>query len=76
MQHRVAFGGNMNYKTFVEYSISFSSMTLSDIIKLHKDYINVLSAIKYFYKLNSIEDVKLSQISEEQFNNITKKIIF
>lgn len=66
----------MEYKDFFSYSVAFENMTLSEILKLHKNYIKIISAIKHFYRLNSIENVKLSEITEEQYNNIMKKIIF
>ena len=66
----------MEYHKFIEYSVSFEGLTLNDILKLHKNYIKILSAIKHFYRLNSIEDVKISEITEEQYRNITNKIIF
>jgi hypothetical protein len=66
----------MDYKEFVNYSKTFENMTLSDIIKLHKNYIKVLSAIKRYYSKNEIAEVKLSEISEVQYANIIKNVIF
>lgn len=66
----------MEYKDFLSYSVAFENMTLSEILRLHKHYIKIIGAIKNFYRLNSIEDVKISEITEEQYNNIMKKIIF
>lgn len=66
----------MEYDKFITYSNNFDGLTLNDILKLHKNYIKVLSAIKYHFNLNSIDDVKLKDITEEQYNNIMKKIIF